>query len=157
MDVAVTSPTPPEASVPRSGAMSVDLSRLGNNLVSKFHVMMRVSQIYDAKNVTFRQFMQESLETINTLVQKEGGLSLKIVRDDIFFNDQRLRYSVEGFTSFKYLMTLWKKKLIGGVTFRGPIDEGALQAFIYTMNNLPEGREENAAQRGDGAPTCSIH
>jgi putative nucleotidyltransferase with HDIG domain len=145
MDVAVTSPTPPEASVPRSGAMSIDLSRLGNNLVSKFHVMMRVSQIYDAKNVTFRQFMQESLETINTLVQKEGGLSLKIVRDDIFFNDQRLRYSVEGFTSFKYLMTLWKKKLIGGVTFRGPIDEGALQAFIYTMNNLPEGREENAA------------
>jgi len=63
----------------------------------------------------FRQFMQESLETINTLVQKEGGLSLKIVRDDIFFNDNGCAIRLEGFTSFKYLMTLWKKKLIGAL------------------------------------------
>lgn len=157
MDVAVSTPTPPEASKPRSGTTSLDLSKLGNNLVTKFHVMMRVSQIYDAKNVAFRQFMQESLETINTLVHKEGGLSLKIVRDDIFLNDQRLRYSVEGFTSFKYLMIQWKKKLIGGVTFREPIDEGTLQEFIYAMNTLPEGREENAAHFNEKMAQHKIH
>jgi HD-GYP domain-containing protein (c-di-GMP phosphodiesterase class II) len=122
-----------------------DLSKLGNNLVTKFHVLMRISQIYDSKNVALNQFVQESLETINTLIKKEGILSLKIIRDDFFLNGQRLRYSVEGFTSFKYLSTQWKKRLIGEVIFKSPVDEEKLKDFIYALINLEEGREENAA------------
>jgi HD-GYP domain-containing protein (c-di-GMP phosphodiesterase class II) len=125
--------------------MESDLSKLGNNLVTKFHVLMRISQIYDSKNVALNQFVQESLETINTLIKKEGILSLKIIRDDFFLNGQRLRYSVEGFTSFKYLSTQWKKRLIGEVIFKSPVDEEKLKNFIYALINLEEGREENAA------------
>jgi HD-GYP domain-containing protein (c-di-GMP phosphodiesterase class II) len=125
--------------------MESDLSKLGNNLVTKFHVLMRISQIYDSKNVALNQFVQESLETINTLIKKEGILSLKIIRDDFFLNGQRLRYSVEGFTSFKYLSTQWKKRLIGEVIFKSPVDEEKLKDFIYALINLEEGREENAA------------
>ena len=122
-----------------------DLSKLGNNLVTKFHVLMRISQIYDSKNVALNQFVQESLETINRLIRKEGILSLKIIRDDFFLNGQRLRYSVEGFTSFKYLSTQWKKRLIGEVVFKSPVDEEKLKDFIYALINLEEGREGNAA------------
>jgi HD-GYP domain-containing protein (c-di-GMP phosphodiesterase class II) len=125
--------------------MESDLSKWGNNLVTKFHVLMRISQIYDSKNVALNQFVQESLETINTLIKKEGILSLKIIRDDFFLNGQRLRYSVEGFTSFKYLSTQWKKRLIGEVIFKSPVDEEKLKDFIYALINLEEGREENAA------------
>lgn len=121
-----------------------DLSRWGNNLVTKFHVLMRISQIYDSKNVAIQQFVQETLEAINTLVKREGTLSLKIVRNDFFLNEQRLRYSVEGFTSFKYLLTQWKKKLIGEVIFRNLVDEEILKHLIYTLMKLEEGRQENA-------------
>src|SRR5512134_2451470 len=90
-----------------------DLLRLGNHLVIKFHVLMKISQIYDSRNVALQQFIRESLQSINALIGKEGTFSLKITRDELFLNDQRLRYSVEGFTSFKYLLTQWKKRLIG--------------------------------------------
>src|SRR4030067_2890727 len=103
MDATASSALPDVVNKIKSGGMSNDLAKLGNNLVTKLHVMMRVSQIYDAKNVTFRQFMQESLETINALIEKEGAVCLKVVKDDLFLNDQRLRYSVDGFTSFKYV------------------------------------------------------
>jgi len=136
MDATASSALPDVMNKIKAGGMSGDLVKLGNNLVTKFHVMMRVSQIYDAKNVTFRQFMQESLETINALVEKERGICLKVVKDDFFLNDQRLRYSVDGFTSFKYVTTHWKKKMIGGVTIREQIDERMLQEFVYTMNGL---------------------
>jgi len=109
--------------------------RTGNSLVKKLHVLMRVSQIYDANNVTFQRFMHENLEAMNAIMERERKLSLKIL-SDIFLNDQRLRYSVEGFTSFKYLLTQWKKKRIGGVTFKRALDEGMLQEFVYTMNRL---------------------
>jgi len=133
-----TKPKPPDG-------MDSDLLKLGSNLVTKFHVLMRISQIYDSKNVAIQQFVQESLETINTLIKREGILSLKIVKDDIFLNEQRLRYSVEGFTSFKYLLTQWKKKLIGEVIFRSLVDERVLKDFVYTLMKLEEGCQGNAA------------
>jgi HD-GYP domain-containing protein (c-di-GMP phosphodiesterase class II) len=129
----------------KSEGMDSDLSKLGNNLIIKLHVLMRISQIYDSKNVALHQFVQEFLQAINTLIKREGALSLKILKDDFFLNEQRLRYSVEGFTSFKYLLTQWKKRMIGEVIFKGPMDEAMLKVFIYIMINLEEGREGNAA------------
>ncbi|RPJ10667.1 MAG: HD domain-containing protein, partial [Deltaproteobacteria bacterium] len=125
------------------------LSRTGNNLVTKFHVLMRISQIYDSKNVALRQFTQESLQVINALIEKEGHLSLKVVKNDLYLNEQRLRYSVEGFTSFKYLITQWRKRLSGEVVFTTAIHEDVLKDFIYLFMNLPEGGEDNASRFND--------
>ncbi len=98
MDPAVTPQT--RAQKPTE-TMDAALSKLGNNLVTKFHVLMRISQIYDSKNVALQQFTQESLQVINTMIEKEGNLALKVTNNDLYLNGQRLRYSVEGFTSFK--------------------------------------------------------
>ena len=122
---------------------------MGNNLVTKFHVLMRISQIYDSKNVALKQFTQESLQAINALIQQAGALSLKVVKNDLYLNEQRLRYSVEGFTSFKYLITQWRKRRIGEVFFKGPVTEEILKEFIYLLMNLEEGGEENATLFND--------
>ncbi|MCX8118884.1 MAG: HD-GYP domain-containing protein [Desulfobacterota bacterium] len=132
-------------------------SRLGNQLLTKFHVLMRISQIYDSKNVALSQFLEESLQTINTLITSEGSLHLKIVGDELFLNEQRLRYSVEGFNSFKYVMSQWKKRLIGEVHINGPLDEEALRTFIYLLMSLEEGREENARLFNEALRDRHIH
>jgi HD-GYP domain-containing protein (c-di-GMP phosphodiesterase class II) len=144
MDVTESTVQSERVAQKKSEGMKSDLSKQGNNLVTKFHVLMRISQIYDSKNVALHQFVKESLETINTLIKREGSLSLKIMKDDLFLNEQRLRYSVEGFTSFKYLLTQWKKRLIGEVIFKTLVDEGMLKDFVYALINLEEGREDNA-------------
>jgi len=134
-----------------------DLSKLGNNLITKFHVLMRISQIYDSKNVALHQFIQESLQSINALIKRGGTLSLKIVREDLFLNDQRLRYSVEGFTSFKYLLTQWKKRLIGEIIFKDALDERVLKEFIYALMSLEEGQQENATLFTEKLVNRDIH
>jgi putative nucleotidyltransferase with HDIG domain len=144
MDMTPSSTPPQKATLKLLEGMEAELSKLGNSLVTKFHVLMRISQIYDSKNVALNQFINEFLETINTLVKGTGVLSLKIVKDDFYLNDQRLRYSVEGFTSFKYLSTQWKKRLIGEVIFKSLMGEEMLRHFIYAFINLEEGCEENA-------------
>ena len=137
--------------------MDADLLKLGNNLVTKLHVLMRISQIYDSKNVALHQFTQESLQTINALIEREGSFSLKIVRDDLFLNDKRLRYSVEGFTSFKYLLTQWKKRLIGEIIFKGSLDERILKDLLYAFMNLEEGQQENATLFTEQLVNKDIH
>jgi HD-GYP domain-containing protein (c-di-GMP phosphodiesterase class II) len=145
------------ASKKPSEGIDSDLSKLGNSLVTKFHVLMRISQIYDSKNVALHQFIQESLQSINALIKKEGNLSLKIQKEDLFLNEQRLRYSVEGFTSFKYLLTQWKKRLIGEIIFKAPLDERILKEFIYTFMGLEEGQEENATLFTEQLVNRDIH
>lgn len=49
------------------------LSKMGNNLVTKFHVLMRISQIYDSKNVALKQFTQESLQSFTRLSRGRGA------------------------------------------------------------------------------------
>lgn len=137
------SPSPSESKQPSPAAMT-EVSKLGNQLVNKFHILMRVSQIYDSKNVALQQFFQEFLQTINALVKREGWFSLKIIKDELYLNDQRLRYSVEGYASFKYLLTHWKKRLIGEMIIRAPVDEKTLTEFISILVSLEERRGENA-------------
>jgi HD-GYP domain-containing protein (c-di-GMP phosphodiesterase class II) len=156
MEITESAIQPREAIRKPSETMESDLSKLGNNLVTKLHVLMKISQIYDSKNVALHQFIQESLQAINSLIRREGSLSLKIVRDDLFLNEQRLRYSVEGFTSFKYLLTQWKKRLIGQVIFKEPVDERTLREFIYALMSLEEGREENASVFNEHLSNLSI-
>lgn len=147
--------TPHVSSPPRrmglkpSEGMDPDLSRLANNLVTKFHVLMKISQIYDSRNVALQQFVQESLDVINQMIANEGSFSLKIVKDELFLNDQRLRYSVEGFTSFKYVLSQWKRRMIGEVAVKGPLDEGDLKEFIYAFMSLGENEEQNVTRLND--------
>ena len=118
MEINESAVQPQKATRESPEVMGPDLMKLGNNVVTKFHVLMRISRTYDSKNVALSQFIQESLKTINGLVAKEGSFSLKIIRDDLYLNEQRLRYSVEGFTSFKYILIQWRKRFIGEVIFK---------------------------------------
>lgn len=124
--------------------LTPDLMKLGNDLVIKIHLLTKLSQIYASNNLALRQFIQESLQTINTLIKKEEKLSLKILNGDLFLNGQRLRYSVEGAASFKNLLTHWENRQIGEVVFNQLVDERTLIGFISTLANLEEGRRENA-------------
>ena len=139
------STTPLEKRGTKSPSTESDLLKLGNSLIIKFHVLMRNFQIYDSRNVALRQFVLECLQTINLLVDKEGSLSLKLVKDGFFINGQRLRYSVEGFNSFKYIMAQWENKWIGEVIFTERVDNRILGVFISILINLEDGRAENAA------------
>jgi HD-GYP domain-containing protein (c-di-GMP phosphodiesterase class II) len=124
--------------------LAPDLMKLGNDLVIKIHLLTKLSQIYASNNLALRQFIQESLQTINTLIRREERLSLKILNGDLFLNGQRLRYSVEGAASFKNLLTHWENRQIGEVVFNQLVDERTLIGFISTLANLEEGRRENA-------------
>lgn len=123
--------------------IEADLLKLGTNLIIKFHVLMRISQIYDSKNVALNQFINESLQAINTIVEREGILIIKIVNDDFFINEKRLPYSVEGYTSFKYLLNQLKNRFIGEIIIKSILDERILKEFIYSLINLEEGNDGN--------------
>lgn len=139
----VSSPPVQRRQEKRSETAKIDILKLGNRLITRFQLLIKLFQIYGSKNVPLHNFVQECIQTINILVEQEKSLSLKIVTDDFFLNGQRLHYSIEGFASYKNLLAQWKKRLIGGVIFRGPVDEAILREFVYGLLSLKEGNEDN--------------
>ena len=119
-------------------------SKSGNTLIIKLHVLMRITRIYDANNQTLRHFIGEFLQIINPLILRQKMVALKIIRDDLYLNENRLRWLVEGFSSFKFLLAEWKKRCIGTITFRMPLNERILMEFTNHLINLQEGNPENA-------------
>lgn len=119
-------------------------SKSGNNLVIKFHVLMKIARIYDPNNEALHRFLHEFMQIINPLIIKDGPLPLKIIRDDLYLKEQRLRWLVEGFNSFKYILSELKKRLIGEIIFKMPVNERILMEFINHLLTLEEGKKENA-------------
>jgi len=120
-----------------------ELLKMGNEFVIKLHLLMKLCEFYGPKIMASQKFMRESLQAINDMLKREERLSLKIVKDDLFLNGEILRYSPEGFTSFKSLLIHWKKRWIGEVSFNATLDERTLGEFISLLNNLEEGSQAN--------------
>ena len=131
-------------------------SRLGNDLIIKLHILMKVSQIYDQKNVALNQVVQGLLELINHFLKSEGSLALKVIRDGIFINEKRLKIGVDSYIGFKFVLEQLKKKRVGEIRICEILDEKMLKELIYHMMNLSDGDEDNAGKLQDGLNQLGI-
>ena len=65
-------------------------TKLGTEFVTKFYRLLKGTAVYDRKNILIDRLTQECLQVINGIIQSEGNLFLKIVRDNFFFNNIRI-------------------------------------------------------------------
>ena len=76
-------------------------TKLGTEFIIKFHRLLKGTTIYDRKNVIIGRLTQECLGVINGIIQSEGNLFLKIVRDNFFFNNIRIIVRADNYPIFK--------------------------------------------------------
>ncbi|UCD71398.1 MAG: HD domain-containing protein [Syntrophobacterales bacterium] len=131
-------------------------SRFGNDLLIKLHVLMKVSQIYDQKNVVLNQVVKGTLELINYFLNSEGSLNVKVIRDGLFINGKRLKVGVESYIAFKFVLEQLQKKRLGEIRIFGGLGEQMLKEFVYHMMNLDDGDEKNAVKLRDDLKQLEI-
>ena len=131
-------------------------SRWGNDLIIKLHILMKVSQIYDQKNVALDQVVQGTLELINHFLKSEGSLSLQVIRDGVFINQKRLKIGVDSYIGCKFVLEQLQKKRIGEIRVLEVLDEHTLKEFVYHLMNLTDGDEGNAQKLGDDLSRLGI-
>ena len=124
-------------------------SRFGTDLIIKLHILMKVSQIYDQRNVALDQVVQGTLELINHFLESEGSLALKVIRDGMFINGKRLKVGVDSYIGFKFVLEQLQKKRVGEIRICGVLDEDTLKEFVYRLMNLSDGDEDNARKLHD--------
>jgi putative nucleotidyltransferase with HDIG domain len=117
--------------------------KLGTDLVVKFYRLLKGTAVYDKKNVIIDRLAQDCLQTINSVIQAEGHLFLKIVRDNFFFNNVRIQVRADNYSIFKALLQEMRKRWIGEVEFAKEVNGDDLKDFIYLFSGLEENNESN--------------
>jgi HD-GYP domain-containing protein (c-di-GMP phosphodiesterase class II) len=118
-------------------------TRLGTDFIAKFYRLLKGTTIYDRKNVIIDRLTQECLQVINSIIQSEGHLFLKIVRDNFFFNNIRIIVKADKYAVFKAFWQEMRRRWIGEVEFSTEVGGEHLKDFIYLLSGLEENNESN--------------
>jgi putative nucleotidyltransferase with HDIG domain len=118
-------------------------TKLGTDFVVKFYRLLKGTTIYDRKNVIIDRLTKECLQVINGIIQSEGHLLLKIVRDNFFFNNIRIIVKADMYPIFKAFWQEMRKRWIGEVEFSETVGAEPLKDFIYLLSGLEENNESN--------------
>lgn len=118
-------------------------TRLGTDFIAKFYRLLKGTTIYDRKNVIIDRLTQECLQVINSIIESEGHLFLKIVRDNFFFNNIRVIVKADKYAVFKAFGQEMRRRWIGEVEFSTEVGGEHLKDFIYLLSGLEENNESN--------------
>jgi putative nucleotidyltransferase with HDIG domain len=118
-------------------------TKLGTEFITKFYRLIKGTTIYDRKNVIIDRLTQECLQVVNGILQTEGNLFLKIVRDNFFFNNTRIIVKADKYPIAKAFWQEMRKRWIGEVEFFEEVNEDHLKDFVYLLSGLEENNESN--------------
>jgi putative nucleotidyltransferase with HDIG domain len=118
-------------------------TKLGTDFIAKFYRLLKGTTIYDRKNVIIDRLTQECLQVINSIIESEGHLFLKIVRDNFFFNNIRIIVKADKYAVFKAFWQEMRRRWIGEVEFSTEVGGEHLKDFIYLLSGLEENNESN--------------
>ncbi|NIS59930.1 MAG: HD domain-containing protein [Proteobacteria bacterium] len=116
------------------------------DFVRKLSLLIRTIKIYNPENETLDRHLKECLRLIRAILKEEKRLSLRVLMDAIFVNEERVRISRDTYQSIKLIMDELKDKMVGEVLFSWPVSSEDLKGFLYHLVGSERG------DGGDGHP-----
>jgi len=118
-------------------------TRLGTEFISAFYRLLRGATLYNRKNAVIERLTQECAQVIHSILDSEGRLSLKIIRDNFFFNNVKIQVKVDQYSILKGFLQEMKNRWIGELEFTEDVEAEKLKDFVYLISELEENNESN--------------
>lgn len=113
----------------------------GRKLLTAFYVTLRALKLYPLENVAVQQSIDELHALMNEVVEREGGLELRIVGDFFFLNETRLRLDLSNFSTFGSFATALGEHGIGEVEVLPGVERSEWAPFVSLLLKKPEEEE----------------
>jgi putative nucleotidyltransferase with HDIG domain len=117
--------------------------KLADEFILRFYRLLKGCMLYDRKNVLIDRLTQECLQIVQTILNSEGNLFLKVVRDNFFFNNLRIQMKADKYPIFKALLQELRRRWVGEVEFVGEMTADKLKEFVFLLSSLEESNESN--------------
>ena len=118
-------------------------TKRGTEFIVTFYQLLKGATLYNRKNILIENLTQECLQVINKFVNSEGYLSLRIVRDNFFFNHVRIQVNADQYAALRGFLHEMRNRWIGELEFRDEVNEEQLKDFVYFISDSEENNEDN--------------
>jgi HD-GYP domain-containing protein (c-di-GMP phosphodiesterase class II) len=90
-------------------------------------------KIFNPENKTIHRQLEKCLHFLWAISEKEKRISLRVVMDAIFVNEERIRVSRGTYQNIKLIIDELKEKMIGEVVFMEGVSLEDLKGFLYLL------------------------
>ena len=115
----------------------------GTEFIIAFYRLLKGAILYHRKNVIIDGLAQECLQVIHELFNSEGHVSLRIARDNFFFNNGKVQVSADQYTALRGFHREMRNRWIGELEFKDEVNGDQLKDFVYFLSELQEDEEDN--------------
>lgn len=109
---------------------------LGREFVIRFYRLLKGATLYERNNLLIERLIQECLQAANPFIKAEGHLTLKIIRENFFFNNHRVPVKADQYGLFKSFSQEMSKRWIGEIEFTEEVPAGMLGDFVFLLSRL---------------------
>jgi len=114
----------------------------GRILVNQLAILVKVAQMHDLRNVAVEKAAETLLGTLRAFFEDQTNFSLVVIGDYLFLEDNRIKYNVEDFNNFDFLISEFKKRKLGTLNFQQAVATPDLLLFVSAFLNADQGTDE---------------
>jgi len=118
-------------------------TQMGVECIIRLYRLLKGASLYDRKNFIIDRLTQDCLQMIQAVIESEGHLFIKVVRDNFFFNNIRIQMKADKYPILRAFLQELRRRWIGDVEIMGEITGDQLKEFIYLLMGLEENNESN--------------
>jgi HD-GYP domain-containing protein (c-di-GMP phosphodiesterase class II) len=118
-------------------------TQMGVEFIIRFYRLFKGATIYDQKNFIIERLAQDCLQNAQEILKSDKQLIVKIVRDNLFFNNIRIQMKADKYAILRAFLLEMRKRWIGELELMEGARVEDLKDFIYLLIRLEENVESN--------------
>lgn len=116
-----------------SGEAGLPIQKLAINFLTRFYIVFKILKLYAENNELIEEQTTLLMEDLNRLKAAEPEVKFRIKQESIFFNQQRLKFSLGNYHIFKFLLEEFRKREIGQLEFSPDIGRQELTRALAIL------------------------
>jgi HD-GYP domain-containing protein (c-di-GMP phosphodiesterase class II) len=125
---------PPEDTAADRGRKDAKVvQRAAVDLLVRFHIVYKIAKLYEPNNEMLQEQSQLMFEALSTLIGTGGQATFSVRQGSLFLNGLRVRFVLQNYPIFKFILEEFRKREIGGIRFREGLTPDGLVRFMAVL------------------------
>ncbi len=109
------------------------VQRAAVDLLIKFHIVYKIAKLYEPNNAILQEQSRLMFEALSSVIATGGQAAFSVRQGALFMNGVRIRFVLQNYSIFKFLLEEFRKREIAGIRFREGLTLDSLVRFMAVL------------------------
>lgn len=114
------------------------VGKYGRSVITNLHILVKITGIYDSMNEAILNIGKRLVADLELLLEESGEIAIKLIEGSFYIEGTRIKAGVSDVEGFTFLAEELKKRLIGVLDFKSPVNVYDLIHLAYAIRGGTE-------------------